>query len=197
MIKLTRNFLPIIGLYQSLNIARADNTPLSTNCQDYQKLLTKATHADMPKAWGGKTVVYLPKEASKIAIKLSGNEYANRRFQEMESTRAILKEQKSTHLVIPKAIICGNFLLEERLPILGETLHNMGIYIANPSLFDNAVREMVRLFSRVYLSDLISPQQHPMNKIVGDSVRYDNLPLYIEEENGVKKGKIGLIDLEH
>lgn len=200
MIRLTRNFLPIIGLYQSSGIARADNTSYQPiQCQDYQHLLTKALSPpyDMPRAWGGKTIVYLPKEASKIALKRSGNEQANRRFQEMESTRAILQEQKSIHLVIPKVTICGDFLVEERLPVHGEQLHNMGIYIAEPSLFDDAVREMVRLFSKVYLSDLIDWQKHLMNKIVGDSVRYDNLPLYIEEENGVKKGKIGLIDLEH
>jgi hypothetical protein len=58
---------------------------------------------------------------------------------------------------------------------------------------------LTRLFSRVYLTDLVGYQDHPLGHIagVGDFVRYDNLPMYVVEENGKKEGKIGLIDLEH
>ena len=42
-------------------------------------------------------------------------------------------------------------------------------------------------------------QSNPLGNIagVGDFVRYDNLPMYIVEEDGRRVGKIGLIDLEH
>lgn len=105
----------------------------------------------------------------------------------------ILRLQKSSHLTIPKGVCCNNFLIESRLPIQTNKFFNMDLYINHRELFDSAVREMVRMFSQVVLLDLISEDSiDPMTQIVGDTVRYDNLPLYIEQG----KGKIGLIDLE-
>ena len=117
----------------------------------------------------------------------------------MQDVRSILDSQKSSHLVIPKASLSGNFLVEERLPINVDSYHNMGLYLAQPQLFDEAVREMTRLFSKMYLGDLVNSQLNPLGHIadVGDFVRYDNLPLYIEEIEGKKVGKLGFIDLEH
>lgn len=153
----------------------------------------------IPKAQSGKTIVYLPSEMSGVVLKDSGRKDAVKRFHQMQEVRAILRSQNSSHLVVPRANLCDSFLVEERLPLEGDTYHNMKIYISQPELFDEAVREMTRLFSKVYIGDLVSWQRHPLGHIadVGDFVRYDNLPLYIVEENGTKKGKIGLIDLEH
>ncbi len=165
----------------------------------YSKQVQKAAspETDMERAQGGKTRVYLPIDMPEVVLKKSGRAHAITRFHQMQDVRSTLSAQNSSHLTIPKAVLCGDFLVEARLPINIDRFHNMGIYIAEPHLFDEAVREMTRLFSKVYLSDLLSYQNHPINNIVGDTVRYDNLPLYIEEQDGKRVGKIGLIDLEH
>ncbi|MCP5506293.1 MAG: IQ calmodulin-binding motif-containing protein [Chlamydiales bacterium] len=153
----------------------------------------------IPQADGGKTTVYLPQEMPGVVLKSSGRKDAITRFHQMQEIRSILNSQNSSHLIIPKANLCKEFLVEERLPINVDSYHNMGLYLSQPELFDEAVRELTRLFSRVYLSDLVSYQLNPLGHIAGveDFVRYDNLPMYVVEENGKKKGKIGLIDLEH
>lgn len=153
----------------------------------------------MPRADSGKTTVYLPQEMPGIVLKNSGRECAIRRFHQMQQVRSILVEQNSSHLIIPKANLCQEFLVEERLPINTDSYHNMALYLAKPELFDEAVREFTRLFSRAYLADLVGYVRHPLVNIAGvmDVVRYDNLPLYVVEKMGQKVGNIGLIDLEH
>ena len=168
----------------------------------YKEQCSNASGANsqtMPQAEGGKTRVYLPAEMSEVVLKRSGRKDAIKRFHQMQDVRAILNSQKASHLIIPKANLCGEFLLEERLPINVDSYHNMGAYLSGPELFDDAVREMTRLFSKIYLSDLVNEQCIPLGHIegIGDFVRYDNLPLYIEEVNGERKGQIGLVDLEH
>ncbi len=172
---------------------------LTPSYSDYKQQVsqTEFPKHGMPRAQGGSTTVYLPKEMPEIVLKQSGRKDAITRFHQMQEIRSILSSQQSSHLIIPKAALCEYFLVEQRLPININRFHNMGLYTAEPSLFDNAVREMTRLFSRVHLSDLVSSQETPSNNIVGDTVRYDNLPLYVEEKNGKREGKIGLIDLEH
>lgn len=149
--------------------------------------------ANMPKAGAGKTPVHLPVEAPSIVLKRSGREAAIGRFEQMQKVRCILKSQGSSHLTIPKAALCGDFLVEKRLPISSDDYINMGRYIDHPGAFDAAIRELTGLFSKVGISDIVVRDTcFPITNIVGDLVRYDNLPLYVED--GV--GKIGLIDLE-
>ncbi len=147
----------------------------------------------MPEASSGNTHVFFPPATPSIILKQSGKRNAIQRFSDMQTVRGILRSQKSSHLVIPRASLCGDFLVEDRLPISSDRYVNMARYIDHPRMFDEAIREMTRLFSRAWLTDLVSSHYHPISNIVGDTVRYDNVPLYIE--NGV--GKIGLIDLEH
>lgn len=153
----------------------------------------------IPQAQGGSTRVYLPKEMPEVVLKSSGRTEAIKRFHQMQEVRSILDSQNSSHLIIPKVNLCQEFLIEQRLPINADSYYNMGLYLSQPELFDEAVRELTRLFSRIYLSDLVNWQINPLRNIEGveDFVRYDNLPMYVIEENGKKKGKIGLIDLEH
>lgn len=147
-------------------------------------------------AQDGWTTVYLPQEIPTVIFKKSGRENAITRFHQMQQVRSILNSQKSSHLIIPKANLYQEYLVEQRLPINIDPYYNMELYLSHPQLFDEAVREMTRLFSKNYFSDLLTGRFHPFTNIVGDAVRYDNLPLYIEEENGKKTGKLGLIDLE-
>jgi hypothetical protein len=154
----------------------------------------------MPRATTGATKVFLPKDFPKVIFKQSGKASGEIRLRIMQKVRDILTRQKSSCLIIPKAIRFGDFLVEDRLPINTDSFHNMALYISHTKLFDDAVREMTKLFSENYLTDLITycSRQHLGHILgVGNSVRYDNLPLFIVESHGIKKGAIGLIDLEH
>jgi hypothetical protein len=165
----------------------------------YTKEIAKLNNPNfvMSKAETGKTDVYFPLGLPKIVLKKSGREKAITRFSQMQFVRTILRSQGSFCLTIPKAALCGEFLVEERLPILVDQVCNMGIYVSEPHLFTQVVLEITRLFSKVHLDGLVSPQKHGLNSIVGDCIRYDNFPLYIEEKEGKREGKVGLIDLEH
>jgi hypothetical protein len=189
----------------------------------YSQLCREKSFDTMPKAKDGKTPVYLPEEIPEVVFKESGRSKAIKRFHKMQSVRAILRSQGSSHLVIPKVRLFGNFLIEERLSIdscrklnypnerywkdfilrhLTQPLwaSNVALYMSKLHLFDHAVREMVRLFSKAYLGDLINSRDFQEKKYLflntNIAVRYDNLPLYIVKQNGKKVGKIGLIDLE-
>jgi len=155
--------------------------------------------SSIPRAEGGSTAVYLPESMPDVVLKRSGKEHAIRRLHQMQEVRSVLRSQQSRYLIIPRASVYRGFLVEQRLPINVNEYHNMGLYLSNPHLFDEPIREMVRLFSRRYLGDLVGDQLHPLGHIDGveDYVRYDNLPLYIVEIGGRKEGRIGLIDLEH
>jgi hypothetical protein len=153
----------------------------------------------IPRSSTGKTAVYFPIEMPKIILKKSGRKDAVERFHQAQDVRTILKSQNSFCLIIPNSRPCGEFLIEDRLPINVDSYHNIRVYSEEPRLFDNAVREMTRLFSQRFLTDLITFGKSPLGhmKGCGGYIRYDNLPLYITEENGKREGKIGLIDLEH
>jgi hypothetical protein len=155
----------------------------------------------MKRAEAGTTRVYLPEGGmSGFVLKLSYRRTAITRFHQMQEVRSILRNFNTSDLIIPKAFLCGEFLVEERLPINVNYYHNMEIYLKNTSLFNNAIVELTKLFSKGYLDDLIGANLwNSLSNIDGvyNSIRYDNLPLYIVEKNGKSVGKIGLIDLEH
>lgn len=194
--------LPLAGIGCIALLSSSSHDKMFEIYKSHISLCAKAKdpkNLPMPRALCGKTPVFLPEEKPDVILKMSGKEAAVSRFQQMEEIQEILTSQNSSHLIIPKTAPCEEFLIEERLPINDNSHHNMGLYISDPSLFDDAVREMTRLFSKIYLGDLVGSQnQQPLSHIegIGDIVRHDNLPLFIEEKEGKKKGKIGLIDLE-
>ncbi len=110
-----------------------------------------------------------------------------------------LEELGCSHLIIPKAIPVKNYLIEQRLPISVNSFDNMRLYCSQTGLFDEAVREVVRLSTICDItSDLLDYRVHPPGKSAGveDFVRYDNLPLYKASIDGLEQGRLGLIDLE-
>jgi len=162
----------------------------------------KALRSDsMKRAKTGATRVYLPEGGmSGVVLKLSYRRTAITRFHQMQEVRSILRNFNTSDLIIPRAFLCGEFLVEERLPINADCYHNMEIYIKNTSLFNNAVVELTKLFSKGYLGDLMGNDiWDSLSSIDGvhNLIRYDNLPLYIVEKDGKSVGKIGLIDLEY
>ncbi len=173
-------------------LVRGPFLPRNLTYQAYQALCEKAEGPEsnsMPQAPGGKTIVYLPLEMPEVALKLLGKDSAIKRFHQMREVRSFLNSQQSSHLIIPRAKLCGKFLVEQRLPVNVDFGHNMMLYTLQPKLFDDAVREFVRLFSKRHISVLTI--------LYGERwIRYDNIPLYIIERDGKKEGCIGFIDLE-
>lgn len=170
---------------------------LPKNQELYDSLTTDQAVNEMPRAAAGNTPVYFPQQAPKLILKEAGRNCVAR-FNKMQKVHRVLASQRSTHLVVPKARIHKDFIIEKRLPIDTNPYRNMELYSQNPEQFDDAVRELTRLFGRVAIHDLIDTRVDSLgNKSdVGGIVRYDNLPLFIVEKDGVKQGKIGLIDID-
>ena len=166
---------------------------------EYKPLCNLGSAMLMPRAEAGFTRVALPEAYPEIVLKASLNRSVHR-FIQMLLMRKELKELGCSHLIIPRAIPVKNFLIEERLPISVDSFDNMRLYCSQPDLFDEAVREMVRLSTVCDItSDLLDLRIHPLCKSAGvkEFVRYDNLPLYKVSIDGVEQGRLGLIDLEH
>lgn len=155
---------------------------------------------DMPRAKTGSACVYLPESFPQVVLR-DTNE-TNRQFicQQKQKVGDALGQLKCSHLIVPKAISCNNFLVEERLPINANIYHNLGCYLSESELFDEPVREMVRLSSKFYIDDILTSYYDSVGyryvKGVKYYPKYENLPLYSVKENGFKVGRIGLIDLE-
>ncbi|MBM3201036.1 MAG: hypothetical protein FJZ56_01340 [Chlamydiae bacterium] len=147
----------------------------------------------------GKTAVYLPNSLPHLVLKHSGKKEALLRFEKMQKVRDLLAKEEIFHLVIPQARVCGNFLIEKRFSISANSLYNMALYIEHKELFDDVVRDMTKLFSKIYIDHLVSRQILPLGNMpgAGNFVRYDNLPFLLIEEKGEIKANIALIDLDH
>lgn len=154
------------------------------------------------------TKVYLPRRVPQLVLKYFGTRKIHckeraLRVQTMLSVRKLLSEIGSRYLVLPK--ICGyqGFLIEERLPVSSDSAVNLWTYQSNPSAFDAAVVEMVRLSRYVTFHGLESIGDSLHNQIFGTTkvIRYDKIPCFIEikqpgDELEKRVGKIGLIHLE-
>lgn len=144
-----------------------------------------------PRASAGKTAVYLPKQLP-IVLKHSQDQCKSR-IEQMEDARKICTQNRFDHLVIPEARICGEFIVESRLPLSGHGFQEtIAFYAENRDLFTPAVREFTQFFCQAHLEDLVGTSASVFERF-GPIPRYDNIPLYLE--NGV--GRIGLVDLEH
>lgn len=142
----------------------------------------------------GNTDVYFSEHLPGLIMKHSKTASLPR-LRTMQKIHALLQKQGSTHLIIPKARTCKDFLVEEKLPISENIFHNIGIYATSPRLFDEAVKEISRLFFSVTIPDLVGNRNNYRYINGCRDIRYDNLPLYILDKNGTKCGYIGLIDL--
>ena len=148
---------------------------------------------DVPRASSGKTPVYLPKELP-IVLKQSGSPENQKRFNQMGQGRDICEKSGYEHLVIPKARVYGNFIIESRLPITAHgTKEQIGLYIENRERFTNVVEEFTGFLCQSSFYDITGGSNDPYGTLSKTPVgRYDNIALYMEEN----QGKIGLIDLE-
>lgn len=138
--------------------------------------------------------VFAPENMSEIIAKQSGTKLAKHRFHNMRRVRKLCAKLGLSKLMIPKARLFHSFLIEERLPITPSTYANLAIYQANPQLFDQAIKELLQLCTRMTFLDLFGSMDHPFQHVPGMKryVRYDNIPMTVI--NG--KGHLVLVDLE-
>lgn len=147
----------------------------------------------LPKASFGRTPVYIPKYLP-IVIKKSGDPDNQERFKKIQEAKFLCDTAGFENLVIPRARIYKNFLVESKLPITqGDPKLWTGFYIENLKQFDQAIVEFTNF---LYLGSLydITDLRHDYVDLVDVEVgRYDNVGIYLDGD----QGKIGLFDLEH
>jgi len=181
---------------QLIQSYKKGNSPLLSNAlfeQAKSSIDSVSTHYyDLPRASAGATRVYLPKELP-IVLKHSGSPENIERFEKMQQARDLCNRNGYEKLIIPKARIYKDFIIESRLPIARHnTKEQIGLYIENRKLFTKAIQEFTGFLCQSSLADIIGGGD-PYNTLFTTRVgRYDNVPLYLEEG----QGKIGFVDLE-
>ncbi len=155
--------------------------------------IDRKQYQKFPRAGAGKTPVFFPPNLP-VVLKQSGDD-CEQRLRKMREAQEICDRNGYTHLVIPTARIHGDFLIEERLPILeGSVIKSVALYIKNKHSMTKAIREFTGFLCQSSMTD-IEDTRHPIVKNAPTAIaRFDNIALYLDK-NG--EGKIGLVDLEH
>lgn len=144
--------------------------------------------AKLPRAGVGKTPVYFLDE---LVLKKSGSPQNQKRFEQMKQAHQICQLNGYEDIVIPKAGLYRDFIFESKLPITCDIKRQVGLYVENRNQFTNTAREFTGFLFQSDFHDLLSGRS-PYLIFSKIAIRYDNLPLYLEEG----RGKIGLVDLE-
>lgn len=146
-----------------------------------------------PRAVNGIAMVYLPRDIP-IVLKCIGDSLSQRRFKKILQARKICQKNSYKDLVVPRARVHGDFLLESRLPIMVHDFREqVGLYVDNRDKFTSAIREFAGFLFQTTLHDIVGRPEIFYTKLTDTEIgRYDNVALYLEET----EGKIGLVDLE-
>lgn len=142
--------------------------------------------------------IYMPQDLP-IVIRVCKNERDFSRFPKMTQARTICSEEnKFHHLVVPKARLQGNFIIEERVPSKdATTIKGMAFYYENREFYTEAVKEFTSFLCYGYLDDIVGGNKHKLNYLgLAQVPRFDNLLLYAAEDDLEKLCKIGIIDIE-
>lgn len=139
----------------------------------------------------GKTAVYFPCRFPEIVIKLSGSNCAIR-LNQMVRGGHLCNKNGYTHLVIPKARIVDQCLVEERLPINTLPFEQAKIYLDHKEELIPLIQEFTHFAFQTGLTDMVEPRS-PFFKGF-DCPRVDNFPFFRNSEGKIV---LGLIDLEH
>lgn len=156
----------------------------------------------------GRTAPQLPPGTSTV-LKASVDRDSlspEQRIEKANQVRQICRKKGYEHLTVPAARLYRKTIIEKRLPIpsgLGANaliIEQLGFYKEKAVLFTDAVKEFAKFSLRYSLSDVVGNANFGVDEMLVDKKgvfyhipRYDNLPLYIDDEG---KGKLGLIDLE-
>lgn len=147
---------------------------------------------NLAQAQDGITNVFLPEDLP-IVLKNSSHPKNKLRGRKMRQALEICEQYNLDCLIIPKYRVYNGFIMEQRLPIPKNRNHiQWEIYAENHEAFKKAAKQLTIFLFRSNTNDLFSRKKHIFENY-GAIGRYDNFPLYIDE-NGV--GKVGLIDLE-
>lgn len=165
---------------------------------DYIQACKETRTRSMKMAEEGSTPVYFPMNLP-VVLKEFGKPYVTLRFNNMLMTQRVIKKERCDHLVVAKARSYKKFLIEEELPINTNPYHNITLYENNRRLFETPVREMVRLFSKLYIDDLLLFVEVD-NRECLNSIRYENISFCLTtkktKEKIQQKIEIALVDLE-
>lgn len=147
-----------------------------------------------PRAINGIAMVYLPRNIP-IVLKYIGDSISKHRFEKIVEARKLCQKNSYKDLVVPRARVHGDFLLESRLPIeIHDFREQVGLYVDNRDKFTPAIREFAGFLFQTTLNDIVGrPPENFYAQLTDIAIgRYDNVALYIEETHG----KIGLVDLD-
>jgi len=108
----------------------------------------------------------------------------------MEEAQTLCAANQYQYLFIPKARVCGEFLLEERLPITAIGYkQQLGEYLSHLDDYTDAIKEFAGFLCQSTLTDITGNTKDPYNSLSRVPMgRYDNVMLF--------EGKLGLVDLE-
>jgi len=145
----------------------------------------------LPSSPNGMTSVYFSQQS--VFKDMKQEREALRRLRNVKKVCSLLNKEDS-HVIVAQAWTRGPLLVEERLQINVNRYYNMWLYSTKGDLFDAAVRELVGVFTQIFIGDLLSPDQEPSTKIqeAKNEIRYDNICYCFSKEGGVK---VALIDL--
>lgn len=158
-----------------------------------KQVITEHTYTHLPKAVNGKTPVYILGSGNCV-IKETGTFLAKKRFEAMNATRKLVMALSLDQLVIPKARVFHEFIIEERLPIqFFDLKEQMAHYSEHLDIYTAAIEQLSRLLCYVRLDDITGNTTHRYTSVSDTPLgRFDNVPLFLNKETG----KIGLVDLE-
>lgn len=183
------------GYSARVKTKRAKNQLLSYALFEQAKLLidNPSKYQKFDRASKGKTTVYLPKELP-IVLKQSGSPANQKRFEKMQEGRDLCERNGYKKLMIPKARVYKDFIVESRLPLaMDGTKEQIGLYIENRELFTPAVEEFMNLICHCTFNDITGASADPYETLSKAPMgRYDNIVLYLQDGQGM----IGLVDLE-
>jgi len=120
--------------------------------------------------------IYMPQNLP-VVIRACDNITNTSRFPKMMQARTICFDNELRHVVVPKARLQGDFIIEERLPSENDSIiKGMVFYYENRELYTDAVKEFVSFLYYGYLGDIIGGITH-IFKYLGDYQvpRFDNL----------------------
>lgn len=182
--------------YRGHNSRMHNPLPLLKGIQMVEAISKKQLTTPLgPQASSGITPVYFPVTLPQIVLKdckegqkaCTAALSAAKRVKKTQTALRLCRQNRYQHLVVPRAVSSKGWCIEDRLPLNTDSLYQKQLYLDHPEKFTEAIVELTDFFFHATIGDLI------VNKNGVETIRHDNLPLYLEQG----KGKIGLIDLEH
>lgn len=159
-------------------------------CRTFMNM-TEEEKDNLDQAESGKTTVYLLENA---VIKITFGQEGKNRIEKNNKIRQIVEEHNLEHITVPMSRLCGNYLVEERLPIIEGQRENYTVYYNNFEKMRGPYQDMVKLVKYISFNDILYNPTGCKEKLFSVQVRFDNIPFYFDENKNIK---LALIDTEH